>query len=991
VKELDAEFQRLLALAEQAEAEPGLWQTMVPQWEALLERAGHVEDPMFLAELRGNLANTCVRVYEVTGEEQWAERARELYDEVLEVVTHSHYPDTWAITQHALGYLNFLRFEFAGDEKYAQNAEKYYRAALDAIDEESDVDDWAMVQHSLGNLFLSHYERFGDESTAQNCENCCLYALKVYEREIAPLDWALEHQLLGSLYAVRFERSWDDGHARAAEDHFMKALEEFRVEVSPSNWALVQHSLGNVFLGRYERSKNRSDGVAAATHYQNALQVYQRDNDPAHWAGTQYALANLLAHRYEDSGETSHAEASERHYSNALLEYKRESAPTFWASVQHALGNLFSQRYRTKGILEFALSAQHHYGNALLEFREETAPIHWATAQHGLGSLYSLLYEHHREAVYAQKARRSFLSILEYGLSHGLPLIFSYKANASLTRLSFHEGDWTESVRAYKLAQESLQVLLAVQTMRSGKETWLAESYGLSTVAAYAFTQLSQYEDAIVAFETGRTQLIREALEQNRRDLLHLGHIGHQTLLARFENATTELAQMSEVKSDLPIDWMNELQTARSELNEVIQAIQELPDFKDFMKPPSFAQIAEVAADNPLIYLLVTSAGGFALIVAENAIRPIPLPRAREKVVESWLIEEKDGESVGGYLYGQMGYVPISPELDEVLPELGDTITGPLAPALHELGLKDLTLIPSGLLALFPFHAASYTFDGKGCTLLDEYRVSYAPSALLLRRFSEKTPTCNEKFSGILSVGNPSPLPTPYSSLQFARLEAEQVAKVLNAQGQCLYEADATLRAVEERIGSASYLHFACHAEFDHQNPLESGLILSKGERLTLNDLLQRLKLGDRTRLVVLSACKTALTDFSKLPDEALGLPSGFLLAGALGVVGTLWPVDDLSTVLLMIKFYRDYFDSNCMGDQAPISPSESLRMAQLWLRDVTVEELREFVQQLLVEVRADPLTATIKNAFKRLSLEDEDTRPYSHPYYWAGFTYHGI
>ena len=104
-------------------------------------------------------------------------------------------------------------------------------------------------------------------------------------------------------------------------------------------------------------------------------------------------------------------------------------------------------------------------------------------------------------------------------------------------------------------------------------------------------------------------------------------------------------------------------------------------------------------------------------------------------------------------------------------------------------------------------------------------------------------------------------------------LEAEQVAKVFNAQGQCLAEAEASLRAVEEKINSASYLHFACHGEFDHQNPLNSGLILSHSERLTLNDLLQRLKLRERTRVVVLSACKTALTDFSKLPDEALGLP----------------------------------------------------------------------------------------------------------------------
>ena len=59
------------------------------------------------------------------------------------------------------------------------------------------------------------------------------------------------------------------------------------------------------------------------------------------------------------------------------------------------------------------------------------------------------------------------------------------------------------------------------------------------------------------------------------------------------------------------------------------------------------------------------------------------------------------------------------------------------------------------------------------------------------------------------------------------------------------------------------------------------------------------------TRLVVMSACQTAITDFLKLPDEAIGLPAGCLQAGAEAVVGTLWPVNDLSAAILMIEFYR--------------------------------------------------------------------------------------
>jgi CHAT domain-containing protein len=47
------------------------------------------------------------------------------------------------------------------------------------------------------------------------------------------------------------------------------------------------------------------------------------------------------------------------------------------------------------------------------------------------------------------------------------------------------------------------------------------------------------------------------------------------------------------------------------------------------------------------------------------------------------------------------------------------------------------------------------------------------------------------------------------------------------------------------------------------------------------------------------------ITDFTSTSDEYIGLPSGFILAGAANVVSTLWAVNDLSTALFMIHFYQ--------------------------------------------------------------------------------------
>ena len=78
-------------------------------------------------------------------------------------------------------------------------------------------------------------------------------------------------------------------------------------------------------------------------------------------------------------------------------------------------------------------------------------------------------------------------------------------------------------------------------------------------------------------------------------------------------------------------------------------------------------------------------------------------------------------------------------------------------------------------------------------------------------------------------------------------------------------------------------------------------------------------------RLVVLSACRTALVG-TELPDEAVGLPSAWLQAGAKDVLASLWPVSDSVTVAFMKKFYE-----LLLLDR--LDPTEALWLAQRWLR----------------------------------------------------------
>jgi CHAT domain-containing protein len=97
--------------------------------------------------------------------------------------------------------------------------------------------------------------------------------------------------------------------------------------------------------------------------------------------------------------------------------------------------------------------------------------------------------------------------------------------------------------------------------------------------------------------------------------------------------------------------------------------------------------------------------------------------------------------------------------------------------------------------------------------------------------------------------------------------------------------------------------------------------------------------------------------------------------AGVPGVLGTFWQVDDLSTMLLMRRFYELHVQHNWL-------PAAALREAQLWLRGLTKEiaisELKRYKELVADEAE----------------IQDGDWPPglfpFDHPYYWAAFALHG-
>ena len=148
----------------------------------------------------------------------------------------------------------------------------------------------------------------------------------------------------------------------------------------------------------------------------------------------------------------------------------------------------------------------------------------------------------------------------------------------------------------------------------------------------------------------------------------------------------------------------------------------------------------------------------------------------------------------------------------------------------------------------------------------------------------------------------------------------------------------------------------------------------------------------------MLSACQSAISDFLHLPDEYIGLPAGFLQAGVPGVVGTLWPVNDLSTAMVMVKFYELHLRGDAQTGQGPLSPTEALCRAQRWLREVTSGELTAYftahhqLNNARQRILARLPEATVSAGLERFAWDDPAARPFADsPYHWAPFLFVGV
>ena len=323
--------------------------------------------------------------------------------------------------------------------------------------------------------------------------------------------------------------------------------------------------------------------------------------------------------------------------------------------------------------------------------------------------------------------------------------------------------------------------------------------------------------------------------------------------------------------------------------------------------------------------------------------------RFRETLVPAKL---ENGESTNAYQARvrklRQEYAPAGRQLSRLL-----FASVPLARA------KRILIVPDGSLQYIPFAALPLPDSSESAVLVSHHEIAVLPSAsalVTLRRAAAKraTPTALaaifadpifedddprlERGADSVKKQRPKPL-APIRAregnyiprLPASRDEANAIASLLGTRSSKLVHVALDFDANRENVlnnglSGFRFVHFATHGIIDAQHPEMSALILSLVNRrgkhqdgyLRLGDIYQ-LKLS--ADLVVLSSCESALG--KDLESEGIiGLPRGFLYAGAKSVIASLWKVDDAATAKLMTSLYRRVSEGE--------SPSSALRGAQI-------------------------------------------------------------
>lgn len=162
------------------------------------------------------------------------------------------------------------------------------------------------------------------------------------------------------------------------------------------------------------------------------------------------------------------------------------------------------------------------------------------------------------------------------------------------------------------------------------------------------------------------------------------------------------------------------------------------------------------------------------------------------------------------------------------------------------------------------------------------------------------------------------------------------------------------------------------------RHSLSDGACVELDDGALTADLVARLPRRDRDFAVVMACSSGQLA--TVLVNESIGLPNALLHAGFRGVCVSMWPIDDAAAFITLTRLLQQHTD--------PTPISARMRAVRHWLRRVTAQELRTWIDELRRTVDID--AEDLESLTEWLAPYGPNATPLNDPVHWAGFTYVG-
>ena len=855
------------------------------------------------------------------------------------------------------------------------------RRALDITNKNTNPSIWALLHSNLATALSK--DNSGD--ITDNQEQAFYHfsqALTILSHVGAPKLWVVAIINLGVLYKNRINGEKADNLEKA-----IYYLEEVLSFLSPENdkeeWGAANMNLGVAYLHRVLGKKEENFKIAI-DYLEAAHKVCYREDNPSKWGMIHFNLGNV----YRVRGGLEDNQRAIIHYQKALATLGSIS-PLLCGLIEGGLGAVYSN-LRSGDKEENIESAINHFERALQLVTHQESPLEWAAIKNSLGNtifgrIKGNTLENKQKAIGHIK---DALKIL-YQVSNTNKII---DIEANLASYYWSLNQLTDAHQAYHNAIKAGEILFQSAYTDIGRITLAGSLSKIYAEDAYCLIQLAQYPEALLQSERGKTRLLDEALTVDNINNSVLTS-SEKALLQTNWHKVRDLEMQQRLSQDNRTDYIlaKYIHNARAELRESLIKLRE--------SDPYFASANYcldnikklIPADGAIVIPLFTDNGAAAFVMPANVnvlsdeyvvhLSPSSLNTLKH-ILGMRNENTSDAERIGTYVKRSLDPDRWNEGLYSLGEELWNLLMGPVHERLQAFGLKQgapVVIIPQGGLNLLPLHAAWRKVDGNWRTFMDDYTVSYSPSCKTLKAVQDRSiPPDYDQFS-ILLVTNPT------DDLPYTTTEGLAVAELVSDVSPVLLDRhSSTVDAVIKFAIGKTHIHFACHGQYNWEDPMKSGLVFRNGDTLKLAEIATTLDLS-RCRLVVLSACETAATDINRSPEEFIGLPSAFFQAGGTAVVGTLWAVNDFSTSILMERFYDRYIKFG-------MTPVSALRDAQLWLRNLTsseVETIFKDKERGQLERHLSGLAISPSSDDKHKNKDTE--HPFEHPLYWAAFTYLGI